>query len=545
MKSAFQHLRARGKELTRHRLFVDWLADESVAPEDKLSFSPMALDFVMGFRDFNKFYVRYEPAKNELEEALNTHAAEDETHSSLLLRDWASLGLDAKLGWAPRDMFWWLTSDATKASRKADFELMELTYRNAEPLLRFLIIESMEAAGHVFFSRTVPIVDALIAAGAPAEDFPYYGRYHFERETGHLQHASESAFFASTLTPEQRAHGIVLIDRVFDIFDRHFTIWHDYARAVHEGRHHFLPRLEATRDIAMRDEVVDDVSKYMQLDYPPNPRGRIAELAQLRQDAVNHLWRTPGYEWMRSAWPGDFRRMTRYFLLQWVVDNWACADYFDFDTTYASPTTPVERGLNRLSRLYASEMKRRYAEWELLGLDEYTGWTASEALRHYWLDERVEDHRRVFADLRKLTFQYPKPLHRYWIMKCFVRFGDTMMHSLGAAMRSANEQNENFITFAGQPERLHPTLEADAEADEAIANLELSPPDDEDYAILREIIAATRAQEAERSKITWAIVREKRFDAFDLRWLLTHPTVIPPAAVRTPARAQLREESHG
>ncbi len=335
---------------------------------------------------------------------------------------------------------------------------------------------------------------------------------------------------------------------MFDIFERHFTIWHDYARAAVEGRTGFEPAVEGRRDVALReDDALEDVTRYLKLDYPPRPQGRVAELARLRQDAVTYLWQTAGYQWMRSAWPGDFRRMTRYFLLQWVVDNWACADYFAFDTVYAEASTPVERGINRLSQLYASEMKRRYVEWELLGLDEYTGWTASEALRHYWLDEHVEEHRRVFADLRKLTFQYPKPLHRYWIMKCFVRFGDTMMHSLGEAMRTSREQNENFITFAGQPERLHPILEADPEADEAIANLELNGPDDEDYAVLREIIAAHtrpggRGAPGSRGP-SFATNASRRSTDAGKPPHTSRPTTT--SAARSQSRTQLEEESHG
>jgi hypothetical protein len=141
-----------------------------------------------------------------------------------------------------------------------------------------------------------------------------------------------------------------------------------------------------------------------------------------------------------------------------------------------------------------------------------------EALRHYWLDERVELHRKVFADLRKLTFDYPKALHRYWILKCFVRFGDTMMHSLGVAMKHGQEADESFITFAGQPERLHPDLPPDEEADAAVAAVELEEPSAEDEAIIRRIIAATRAQEAERAEITWRIIQEKRYEHLDSRW---------------------------
>jgi hypothetical protein len=258
----------------------------------------------------------------------------------------------------------------------------------------------------------------------------------------------------------------------------------------------------------------------MSLDHPLGLTGVARDLADERRAAYEELWAMPGYRWVREAFPGDFRAMTRHFLLQWVVDNWACADYFTFDTPYAAPSTPVERGINRLSALYASEMKRRYREWETLELDDYTGYGLTEALRHYWLDERVEGHRAVFADLRKLTFRHREPLYRYWVMKCFVRLGDTLMHSLGEAMRHARESEENFITFAGHPERLHPDLPPDPDADRAIEEIERQPLSDSDVATIREIIAETKAQEARRAVLTWQVVEEHRYAAMQERWML-------------------------
>src|SRR5512142_1996596 len=93
MKHVFRRIHARSERLAQNRLFTQWLASDEVSPEGKLAFVPMALDFVMGFRDFNKYYVRYPNPKNELEAAINTHASEDETHSSLLLDDWVALDL--------------------------------------------------------------------------------------------------------------------------------------------------------------------------------------------------------------------------------------------------------------------------------------------------------------------------------------------------------------------------------------------------------------------------------------------------------------------
>lgn len=534
MKNVFRRIRLRAGELARHSLFA-WLARTDVPASQKFVFAPMALDFIMGFRDLNKYYIKYENPSDEREIAINTHAAEDEVHSALLMQDWASLGLDDAFGWAPRDVFWWLTCDETLGARRVDFELTSMVFHHSDPLLRFAIIESMEAAGNVFFTRTMPIAEGL--AETIGKPLPYFGKFHFDRETGHLQGADERPFLRASLDEAALERACSLVDRVFEIFQFHFSTWERFADEKVRGALSYSPQAagRASADVLRADDV-EDVSRFLLLSHPRDLHGDALALATERQRAYDELWRSPGYVWIREAFPGKFRTMMRYFFLQWVVDNWACADYFTFDTVYEDPKTPLERGINRLSEIYASEMQRRYVEWETLDLDTFTGWGARDALQHYWLDERVEGNREVFADLRKLTFRYPKPLHRYWIMKCFVRFGDTLMRSLGVAMKNSGEPDENFITFAGHPERLHPDLPPDPEADRAIEELEREPLDAEDVAILREIIAETKAQEAKRADLTWIVVHEKRFHAFHERYVASksHGPVVSTHEVRPP-----------
>jgi hypothetical protein len=515
VKEVVRIIRARSARLAEHRLFQAWLCVDGIDPVEKLAFAPAAIDFIMGFRDFNKYYVIYPDPRDDREAAINAHAREDQTHSLLFLEDWAALRIDDRLGFTPRDLYWWITCAQTQESRKLDFELMSLAFHHPEPWLRFAIVESMEAAGNVFFTRTVPVSERIIARGGGS--LPYFGQYHLDRETGHLQNGDERIFFRAVLAPSERARAVRLVERVFDIFERHFALWETFARDVHEGRFQYKPAADARACTDLRPDPVEDVSRFLKLDHPADAQGDALELVGERARAFDELWQLPFYQWVREAFCGDFKRMTRYFLLQWVVDNWTCADYFAFDTTYEA-SSPLERGINRLSILYASEMNRRYIEWEQLELDEYTGFTPLEALRHYWLDERVEEHRAVFADLRKLTFRHPAPLYRYWIMKCFVRFGDALMHSLGVAMRNAGERNEDFIGFAGSPERMHPELPPDPEADRAIAELERRPLSREELDTIRSIIHETKEQEAHRAAISWRIVEEQRYAPFDRRF---------------------------
>lgn len=203
--------------------------------------------------------------------------------------------------------------------------------------------------------------------------------------------------------------------------------------------------------------------------------------------------------------------LRRHIQLPWIVELWAMGDFWEFDTTYPEPSTPLERGINRVSALYAAQgTKRRYAEWELLGMDEFTGWSLSQALRYFRLDEGVEKRRAIQVELRKLTYRFPEPLYCYWIIKCVAGFRDALIRSLGVAMDSAGvraEEEDNFVLFAGHAERLHPELPSDPEADEAIAALERHPLSEHDFAVIRDhIIPALKRHEAERLQLSFESV---------------------------------------
>ena len=517
MKEVFRLIKAQAKALSAHSLFTDWFASESISARGKLSFCPMAIDFVMGFRDFCKYYVHYPSPDSELERALNEHAAEDATHSALFLQDWELLKVNEQLGWTPRALYWWMTCDETLEARRLDFELASLVHQSRDPLLRFAIIESMEAAGNVFFRRTVPLAEELEKRGLPS--LPYFGTYHLDKESGHIQSGGERLFFAATMDEASRGRACALVMRVFSIFHAHFRAWERFARRAVAGTFDFDPALAGRTDTELRRTPPSDVTQALSFSHPPRPMGHGAELGEHLERSFDDLWKTRFHTWIREGKHAGFVPMVRSFLLQWVVDNWTCADWFTMDTTYPDPKTPLERGINRLSRLYASEMKRRFIEWETLDFDGATGWSARDALAHYWLDERVEEHREVFADLRKLTLDHPSPVHRYWIMKCFVRFGDALMHSLGHAMVTHRVRPDEFIGFAGKPELMHPDLPPDPEADMAVLELETLPLGRADVDVIHQIIRATHRQEARRSAITWRVLEEGRYARYGQAFL--------------------------
>lgn len=101
MKQVLKYLQSRRKEVNSNNpLLRDWLDNDAIEADKKFLFAPMALDFVMGFRYFCKYYAKYDdPADhmhgspsseeplNQLQQALNIHLSEDETHSGMFLDD--------------------------------------------------------------------------------------------------------------------------------------------------------------------------------------------------------------------------------------------------------------------------------------------------------------------------------------------------------------------------------------------------------------------------------------------------------------------------
>lgn len=391
MRQIYARIHRGGRALAEHPLFSEWLGDEARNPREKLLFAPMAIDYVMGFRDFCAYYVAYPAPKNALEEALTIHAAEDACHSALFLEDWAALGIDAHFNFTPERLFAWMNGPETAPARAADYALTKLAAENPDPRFRFAIIEAMEVAGQVFFRRTVPVVDALVAAGLLASEnaLRYFGRHHLDREDGHLQHADETIFFRETFTDAERAHAEGLVDAVFAIFATHFDLWLAFARR-HVVEHEELS-LHAPTQIKSHALFQKESNT---LDLPPHPaRGEGSADAPNAPDAL----RTHPFLAALAELPA--RQALAFLYRQWTVDLFAWGDYFTLDLGAAPPATRA------LALEIANENTACIAEWQALGLTAATRLSGVEALRHYWLAPAIEEHRRLFAELRKRTFQ--------------------------------------------------------------------------------------------------------------------------------------------
>ena len=224
---------ARGRAaIDAHPLYA-WMADPGVPLGRRFVFAPLFANFILGFSDLNRWFLRYPEPRDGYEAAINAHTEEDETHSALFLEDWRELGFDAELGWGVEDtMAWYYTAPETEVFRRYAMRLTRMCVETPDPLVRFGLMEAIETCGHVFFGHTAPLAEELSRRTGAA--LRYFGPYHLARETGTLIDADD-LFESVVLTPEQRRRAVALVEEVFAMF----TVKNDhllaYAQAATSG----------------------------------------------------------------------------------------------------------------------------------------------------------------------------------------------------------------------------------------------------------------------------------------------------------------------
>ena len=169
---------ARGRAaIDAHPLYA-WMA----RADDPFVFAPLFANFILGFSDLNRWFLRYPEPRDGYEAAINAHTEEDETHSALFLEDWRELGFDAQLGWGVEDtMAWYYTAPETEVFRRYAMRLTRMCVETPDPFVRFGLMEAIETCGHVFFGHTAPLAAELSRRTGAA--LRYFGPYHLARET--------------------------------------------------------------------------------------------------------------------------------------------------------------------------------------------------------------------------------------------------------------------------------------------------------------------------------------------------------------------------
>ncbi|WP_434777487.1 hypothetical protein [Neisseria sp. Ec49-e6-T10] len=212
MNEIMQYIHNQKKQFS-HLSFFQQLKNPSISPKNKLCFLPTMSHFIMSFADLNKYVLKFPAPKNEFEQAVNIHAAEDENHWQWFIHDLETLKLDQTSTLADHLVSIWSPDSA--AVRQLTYTLIGLIAHTTAQQ-RLVMIEVMEATGNVMFQALAPI--ALEIKQQEAIDLKFCGQTHLAHETGHTMGSEEKLFDTIHFDEQTRKNLKEDIDQGFEAF---------------------------------------------------------------------------------------------------------------------------------------------------------------------------------------------------------------------------------------------------------------------------------------------------------------------------------------
>ncbi|OTG79566.1 hypothetical protein B9T31_16895 [Acinetobacter sp. ANC 4558] len=197
------------KKLFSEHHFFQKLYDPQIELSKKLEFLPYLAHFIMSFGDINKYVIPFRSPKDQYEKIINTHAEEDAHHWPWYIDDLKALGLDKNQSITQTLEFLW--SEKLAPSRELSYKLISLL-SNQSAIIRYIVIEVMEATGNVTFKVLKNITHTL---NPPLK---FCGQLHLSHETGHTITEDENLFEKYTFSDQDRLNAQNIINECFDAF---------------------------------------------------------------------------------------------------------------------------------------------------------------------------------------------------------------------------------------------------------------------------------------------------------------------------------------
>ncbi len=486
-------LRQRREQLRAHPFFT-WLNEEGRPLEQRFAFSPIMVEFIMGFADMNKWFLFYPDPPSALHEAINEHTDEDRTHSRLFIEDWVKLGLNWRLGWSPSDtLWWWFVCDETETIRRLAMETLQLTVQNPDPLVRFPLMQAIEGCGDVFFGNTVMLAQAL--GRKTGLEYRYYGVHHRVRETGHL-HTDEDVFTTASLSPVQRAAALRVVNRIYDMFVEELDRLRDYSERVSAGPFELRQKLRADFETELGFRTPNGNGhggnnghtngRALLARWPSGPSyDRDSDEAEsVLQRALNErleaLRRHPFIFWLRADRSVPPVEKLRRFVPLWAIDILGYGDFTRYVLRYPEPKSAEQRAINRWTEELASHKILYLKDWRALGLDDVLGWLSHQVIDYYFLGDHTEVHRHSMARVKRLAFTHTVPRLRFWLMRALESGGEVLFRALEPMVAEIEATSDVRLDYWGHRHYLvQPVLPHDEQADAVnFAEMALSPEEE-------------------------------------------------------------------
>lgn len=239
MKAVLARIEQKKQECIQLPLF-QFIQDKSIAPRQRLAFTPCLTPFVMSFADLIKYVLRQEPTEDKIQKIINQHTYEDDYHWQWFLEDMKALGFSCSLELNDSLKFLW--SEETKASRLLIYQLYHY-FVKSEPIQKLVILEIVEGFADVFFSITVEIAKELMVT--TNKEYPYFGHCHLQAEATHNAHTDDVRQFLESIQLDEptRQECLVLVDKISELFAEWTTELVAYAK-THQRSQPYYPRTQ-------------------------------------------------------------------------------------------------------------------------------------------------------------------------------------------------------------------------------------------------------------------------------------------------------------
>lgn len=193
-----------------------FMKDARIDANKKLIFAPCMSHFIMSFSDLNKYVLRLENTDNPVQKIVNQYTFEDDNHWPWFLADLNQLEFNETNSFTNFLAFIW--SEETRITRQISY-LVAGYALNAEPEIKLVIIEVLEATADVFFSVSRDIAWEL-ENSTHNKELLFFGNLHLHEEVGHTMSSEDSQHLIVEieLTPSQKTYAVEVVEKIFEIF---------------------------------------------------------------------------------------------------------------------------------------------------------------------------------------------------------------------------------------------------------------------------------------------------------------------------------------
>jgi hypothetical protein len=445
-----------------------WLVtpEDGVQPEQKLWFALYFTNFIMYFRELNMYHISYrdDRALDGQREAISAHADEDMTHSRMFMRDLRTLGWDDMLGWRPSELYYWLfLSEANEQLRRRTTQITKLVIEAEDPMVRFAVVESIEACGNALFRHTEKLATEYTARSG--RELIYWGPFHLARETGHA--VDDDAFEEAELTEEQRDAARRRAIRIFELIDEQNSDMlrlaqetisqggFEYRRGIHAAPPRWLPTIPGPE--------VFDFNFWPDSDAHPSQRAVQLTWRQCRQA----LRESAHMKFFTAGTLEEAKAKLRFAVLYSATDTCGTPTVYKYMLPYPIPVNAQQRAVNRLSKRFGRRAAMLFVDWQSLDLDAHLDWPVSRTLDFIYLDKATESHRDTRSIITHHIDVTLEPVLRYWTIVTLKGLTETYAAATGRLADWVAEEaglDLPYMTLRLRPDP--PALEEDPEAED-------------------------------------------------------------------------------